>query len=686
MLKILLLLITPLILVARDWTVLVYMAADNGLAPWADLDLIEMQEIGSNDDITILVQVDKPNIGARRLLVENGASYELQNLGIIDMCDWQVLSDFLGWGIINFPAQRYCVILWDHGSGWVAAPNRSFGSDWSSGNVLGIYDFRKAISTTFNYTGKKIDLFAFDACLMQQIEVAHEIRDYVEIFLAPQTVCPLQGLRYDEILKELQSNPSIDENDLSKKMIQSTVDNYSGIQPIVISSVDVGNLNILKQRFDDLYNCLTINSPNQSFLDLRQNVQTIPLSGYETNPDDEYVDFGDLIEGLHNMLLNSETSQLLDTYNSTVIQADYWGEDFSDITGLTVWFPAEYSEFKQLLNYYANLTWANSNWLEFLNWFYDKDDIRPTGVSITSTKIRSNNDFNLFWHGSHDLAPITYNLLEAEDSSRIFEDACEDSSFWNFNGFELTTDNFYSGNYAFFSGDGNNLKNSIETKSQLFIENFGLLSIYLYYNTEEMADSLIIEYGPYKDAHYGWSNGWQERRVILPPGNYSLKISYITDGSINRGGCYIDDISIDDLKSGRYIRQNYSDTTIYIFNKLRGEYFYTVFPEDKYGNLGNLSNLHTVSIKNFALPYSNPNPFQNSCDIILDYPDTLNPTVEIFSITGRKVRIFGSESIQNNMVHWDGKDGNNRDVGSGIYFILIRAGSFKTIGKIARQR
>ncbi|MCK5258246.1 MAG: T9SS type A sorting domain-containing protein, partial [Thermoplasmatales archaeon] len=134
------------------------------------------------------------------------------------------------------------------------------------------------------------------------------------------------------------------------------------------------------------------------------------------------------------------------------------------------------------------------------------------------------------------------------------------------------------------------------------------------------------------------------------------------------------------------LRQYCEDTTIYIFNKLRGEYYYAVYPEDKYENTGNLSNITKVAIENFALPYSNPNPFQTSCDIVLDYPDTLQPIVEIFSISGRRVKKFEAGEIENKTVFWDGKDENNRDVGSGLYYILLKDGSFKKIGKIARQR
>ena len=181
--KIITLLIFPLILLAREWTALVYMAADNDLAQWADSDLVEMEAIGSSDDFAILVQIDKPAIGARRLLVNRGVSQELHNLGVVDMCNWETLHDFLLWGVQNYPADKYFAILWDHGTGWTLTPSKSFGNDWSSGSQLSISngDLRRAISTTYSNTGQEIHLFAFDACLMQQLEVAFEVKDYCKI-------------------------------------------------------------------------------------------------------------------------------------------------------------------------------------------------------------------------------------------------------------------------------------------------------------------------------------------------------------------------------------------------------------------------------------------------------------------------------------------------------------------------
>lgn len=686
--RFILLFILPIILLARDWTVMVYMAADNGLSQWADSDLVEMEEIGSNDDIAILVQLDKPNIGAKRLYVAKDTTYSLGELGIIDMCDWRTLYDFLDWGICNYPAKRYFVILWDHGTGWTLMPRRTFGSDWSSGNQLSISngDFQKSISNAYNSTGKKINLFAFDACLMQQIEVGYEIKDYAKIFLSPQTVWPLAGFPYNKILSTIKANPAINEVELAKGIVQSCKDNYAEIQPIAISAIRLEKLNKLKDCAVNLFNRLMLTLPTKKITELRNFVQTIPALGSVPHPKDDYIDLGDFVKLLHNQLANKATDDLLNAYNNTIVLSKYWGDNFARTTGLTIWFPDEYRQFKQLISYYKNLNWIQAKWHNFLNWFYNEDDIRPTDITINASKLGEDNNFRLTWNNSYDLAQIFYYLIEGTDTNLIFNDNCEDSSLWNFSGFMLTTDIFYSGNHSFFSGNASNLSNSLITKASISIEGFALFSLYLNYNTEDMKDSLIIEYGPYKDIYYGNSNGWIEHRLILPEGNYQLQLSYHTNASINNGGCYIDDIAIYNLKNGRYIRENLFDTTLYIFNKLKGDYLYAVLPIDHYENRGKVSNFVNISIVNYATPYSTPNPFQNDCDIILDYPDSLHPSVEIFSINGRLVKKFSSNAINNKKVHWDGQDENNREVGSGLYFIFIKDGSFKKIGKIARQR
>lgn len=684
-------------LCARDWSVFVYMAADNDLANFADLDLTEMQEIGSSDDVAVVVQVDKPNIGARRLIILQSDAVELEDLGIIDMCDWQTLAQFLEWGIRNYPADKYCVVLWDHGSGWTKAPKKSFGADWSSGNVLSVSEgeLKRAVRTAYNRTGEKIDIFCFDACLMGLVEVVYDIKDYIRTFVGPQIICPLEGFRYDEILGEIAADPGMNRNECATVIVQTTVDNYVDVQPVVYGAADVTYLGQVKQSLDEFIVSFIADGERQMLADIRESVQTIPTFGTIPSLTNEHVDCGDFINRLYEYDANEQTQSLATAYDRLIVASAYWGDDFVHTTGLTIYFPYDYPDFKQLIDNYVGLTWAEeSEWLPFLNWYYDADDIRPTDITLTSSDVGADNDFRLAWNSAFDLAPVTYSVVETYGAFPVFTDPCEDTSQWNVNGFSLLSTNVYSGNYSFFSGNVSNLDNYMETRNPISIEDLGLLSIFLDYNTEDMADSLIIEYGLFTDVHYGFSDGWQERRVILPPGTSNLKISYRTNTTTNRGGCYIDDITLYNLVPGRYIQQNYADTMLYVFNKLRGQREYAVYAEDSYGNTGNVSTSVAVSIDDYAVPYSLPNPFQTSCTIVIDVPPEIEPAIEIYAISGRLVRRFSANEIENNRAYWDGRDEQGREVGSGLYYVVVSGESefgpsnvfFKRIGKIARQR
>ena len=685
---IILFLLLPTLMLAQKWTMLVYVAADNDLAQWADSDLVEMEQYGSNQDIRVVAQIDKPTIGARRLLVGQGSSYTLQEIGIIDMCSWETLSDFLYWGMSNFPAENYLVILWDHGTGWTSMPRRSFGTDWSSGNVLSVAngDLQRALATAYEFTGKRIDLFAFDACLMQQIEVAFELRKYARVLLAPQSIMPLAGFRYDELLQALHTNPSTAATTLAQSIINSTVSNYTGVQPIALSAVDLTKIVDIKHYFTVMSASLTQGTPSPSMNQLRKNVQTIPAIGCIPDTTDDFIDLGDYLGGLVQIYNTHDVEQLWHSYTQSIISAGYWGDDFNSTSGLTVWFPDRYTQFKQLLDRYTYLEWTQSDWLGFLNWYFDCDDIRPTTVSVRASDIGTSNDFRLRWTPARDLAPVTYNVAESLDSSSIFFDPCEDTSLWLLNGFTLSPVNSHSGLYSFFSGNASNLQNYMETRDNILIQDMGILSIFLHYNTEEQSDSLILQYGAFQDVHYGSSNGWVERRVLLPPGNYPIRIAYRTNGSINNGGCYLDDFSLSEMTTGRIIRSAYRDTSLHLYNLLRGQHLFAVYAEDRYRNIGSVSDLLSVSFEDYAAPYSIPNPFQTSCSIVLDYPDTLHPTVEIYSLSGIRVKTFLPEAITDKRVFWNGKDEEQRDVGAGVYFVVTKDTGFKKLGKIARQR
>jgi len=120
----------------RRWTWMVYMAGDNGkvfeqlqggkqlIAPMEEQgyqDIREMEAVGSTDEVAILVQFDtlSDRDHTYRIYIRpQGEQRVVENISEQNMGDPGSLRDFIVWGIENYPAQYYAVILWNHGTGW----------------------------------------------------------------------------------------------------------------------------------------------------------------------------------------------------------------------------------------------------------------------------------------------------------------------------------------------------------------------------------------------------------------------------------------------------------------------------------------------------------------------------------------------------------------------------------------
>ncbi|MDP3450074.1 MAG: clostripain-related cysteine peptidase, partial [Anaerolineaceae bacterium] len=117
------------------WLVMLYQDADDEILERdIFLDLNEAEIVGSSDMVTIVSQLDRYDGGfdgdgdwtsTKRFLVlqdndlETIGSEELADLGEMDMSDPQTLEDFVTWAISTYPAERYALIMSDHGMGWL---------------------------------------------------------------------------------------------------------------------------------------------------------------------------------------------------------------------------------------------------------------------------------------------------------------------------------------------------------------------------------------------------------------------------------------------------------------------------------------------------------------------------------------------------------------------------------------
>lgn len=240
----------------KDWTILVYMAADNDLSPFAFWDLYEMEAgyqsglraAGSTLKSDVIAQLDLPgNTGIERIhlfqrpevydsrLTEADfrrftraqiASPTVQKLtegaaGSAGPNEAARFENFLRWGVRNYPAERYWVIVWGHGQGWaptveeqprVAGEFRSrrFGGlafNDSQGTRLDIPSLRRSLARVqaTELGGRPFDVYASDACLMQMVEVATEVSETSRFVIGSTQVANYLGLPYRRILYEINS-------------------------------------------------------------------------------------------------------------------------------------------------------------------------------------------------------------------------------------------------------------------------------------------------------------------------------------------------------------------------------------------------------------------------------------------------------------------------------------------------
>lgn len=223
----------------KGTTILIYMVGSNlesdratETDPGAATeDMDEILKSDFKDDVHVIVEtggskqwglsrVDfsyvDPNF-IQRYQLRNGKKELVEKLDKANMADPNTLSDFLKWGVENYPAERFIAILWDHGGGTIG----NFGMDElynDSGMDL------SEIQMAFNKAGYKFDVIGFDACLMGTIETAFALHEYGDYLIASEETEVGCGWYYTDWINSLGKNPNMDTLEICKGIADSYID------------------------------------------------------------------------------------------------------------------------------------------------------------------------------------------------------------------------------------------------------------------------------------------------------------------------------------------------------------------------------------------------------------------------------------------------------------------------------
>ena len=378
----------------KDWTIMVYLDADNNLDGAGIDDFNEMAKIGSTANVNVVVEMDRAegednsNNGwtdTKLFYVTNGMmptpENALMGLGEKNMGDPDTLIDFVLWAVKNYPAKHYLLDLWDHGGGWQGV----CWDDTNDNDSLTMPELKEALKTIRENINKNIDIVLFDACTMGCIEVNYQIKDYADIAIGSEASVPGDGCPYDTILLSLTSEPSMTPEELAVEVVNDYIYSYSDGNPdpddsesVTMAAFDMKKMDKLAESVDELCMLLSENAgdylTNLQVCRSRDNAQTFTV-GFVPSPFPNIASSMIDVYGFAHELSNKnfgidpatkdKATEVMGNIGSSRI-AEAHGSGYSDAYGLTIYFPngitAMYNE------NYDETGFANDKyWNEFIH-------------------------------------------------------------------------------------------------------------------------------------------------------------------------------------------------------------------------------------------------------------------------------------------------------------------------------
>jgi hypothetical protein len=456
-----------------NWTILQYTDVDNNLEGAAFNDYYEMQTAGSVNGVNIVAQFDRAEgyearfgdwTDTRRFLIQQvpplpeqdvegkreaivsffgeqgedeaviraqaaalddatvnriyenynlGVSFDqtpVEELGEVDMGEPQSLVDFLVWGVQNYPAEHYLVVIGSHGAGW-----RGIGPDEGGGeSILELIEIDAALGEARAQLGiDKFDIVGFDACLMAITDVAVMLEPHADYVLFSQETIPSNGWEYFNSITAMQNNPEWDAFQVGAAFVDNYIAYYAGegartkLGLSLVETAGLPNLVTALQNFADVVEADTVELLS-ALGTARNNSQTFGTSLGDRADFYSYVDLRDFMTWFSVQTTITDDAynaalEVIAAYDATVVYS-IADSGLPGATGLAVYLPSTPIYYEAYgVDYPAQAPTTLAFWQDYLNQFYSTITTELDGSAL---QLEITDVFTLGETGSSVDAPV----------------------------------------------------------------------------------------------------------------------------------------------------------------------------------------------------------------------------------------------------------------------------------------
>jgi hypothetical protein len=329
-----------------------------------------MEAVGSTKDVNVVALFDGSAMNDSKIYhlqkdtdISKVTSPVVRDMGEADMGSVQTVTEFAQFTKDNYPAEKYVFIMWNHGSGWKLAEEeaapifRGISYDDQSGNHLTTVQLGQALAKTKDILGQTIDIYVSDACLMNMIEIAYEIRKTAGIMVGSENLEPGDGLNYTSFLSEIVAKPTMDAVEFSKVFVRTYVEHYQKIGTAVCySAIDLTKLEPIADAYKMWGGELALAEATTA------KTYFSKLPSYRGFYYSDYKDIMNVLGGLQAQIpaLGGALQFIINATKDAVIANQTYGTSLAHSTGLAQWFPSQ-SQFGASETKYRELQWAQAS-------------------------------------------------------------------------------------------------------------------------------------------------------------------------------------------------------------------------------------------------------------------------------------------------------------------------------------